>query len=431
MLTAGDTIALDIERPVAGGRMLARHGAQIVLVSGAIRESGWPRAWSASRDQWRTPRQWTSWSASPDRRPAEDWRCGGREYAHVAYERQRTLKAEVIADAFRRIGRLPLATPPPVLASPEAGYRMRARFHAANGRLGFFREGSHALCDATVTGQLSDGAVAWLAEAQQKLTPGLAGAIIAVELAENVPGRERAVHVEVRGSVDRRALMPLADGLTGLSAHGPSPAVEVLTGSPLVTDSLSTSAGGGRPALILSRHVRAFFQANRFLLEPLVHHVVSLLPPGSMADLYAGVGVFGLAAASTGHEPVTLVEGDPTSGANLESNARAFGGRVRVLRRSVEAALAGGLGPVRDLPGRSAADRPVRRRAGWRRAAGRAARRLRVVRRRHARARQPCPRRCGVRAHPAHGGRLPLNRARRDRRGVRSATNPAGKQVSR
>jgi len=294
MLTAGDTIALDIERPVAGGRMLARHGAQIVLVSGAI-----PGERVAARVE-RVARSVAHaetvdvLEASPDRRPAEDWRCGGREYAHVAYERQRALKADVIADAFRRIGRLPLATPPPVLASPETGYRMRARFHAANGRLGFFREGSHVLCDATVTGQLSDGAVAWLAEAQQKLTPELAGAIIAVELAENVPGRERAVHVEVRGSVDRRALMPLADGLTGLSAHGQSPAVEVLAGSPLVTDSLSTSAGGGLPALILSRHVRAFFQANRFLLEPLVHHVVSLLPPGSMADLYAGVGVFGL-----------------------------------------------------------------------------------------------------------------------------------------
>ena len=346
MLTAGDTIALDIERPVAGGRMLARHGGQIVLVSGAI-----PGERVAARVE-RVARSVAHaetvdvLEASPDRRPSEDWRCGGREYAHVAYERQLALKADVIADAFRRIGRLPLATPPPVLASPEAGYRMRARFHAANGRLGFFREGSHALCDATVTGQLADGAVAWLAAAQQKLTPQLASAIIAVELAENLPGRERAVHVEVRGSVDRRALMPLADGLTGLSAHGQSPAVEVLAGSPLVTDSLSTSAGGGLPALILSRHVRAFFQANRFLLEPLVHHVVNLLPPGPVADLYAGVGLFGLAAASTGHEPVTLVEGVPTSGANLESNARAFGGRVRLLRRSVEAALASGLGPV-------------------------------------------------------------------------------------
>jgi 23S rRNA (uracil1939-C5)-methyltransferase len=38
---------------------------------------------------------------------------------------------------------------------------------------------------------------------------------------------------------------------------------------------------------------------------------------------------------------VTLVEGDRTSGADLESNAGPYGGRVRILRRSVETALDG------------------------------------------------------------------------------------------
>ena len=36
MLTAGDLIELAIERPAAGGRMIARHEGQIVLVSGGI-----------------------------------------------------------------------------------------------------------------------------------------------------------------------------------------------------------------------------------------------------------------------------------------------------------------------------------------------------------------------------------------------------------
>ena len=346
MLSAGSTVTLDIERPVPGGRMLARHDGQVVLVSGAI-----PGERVAARVA-RVARSVAHADTvdvlvpSPDRRGAGDWRCGGREYAHIGYERQRALKAEVIGDAFRRIGRLPLAAPPEVIASPETGYRMRARFHAANGRLGFFREGSHALCDAGGTGQLSEGAVAWLAAAQQALAPRLAAAIVAVELAENVRGDERAVHVEVRDAVNHRELLPLGDGLTGLSAHGLSPAIEVVAGSPFVADHLSTSSGTGTPTLRLSRHVRSFFQANRFLLEPLLHHVLPLLAPGPVADLYAGVGLFGLAAATGGHEAVTLVEGDATSGADLETNAREFGGRVRVLRRSVEAALSGGLGPI-------------------------------------------------------------------------------------
>ncbi|HEX5635396.1 MAG TPA: RsmD family RNA methyltransferase, partial [Gemmatimonadales bacterium] len=73
-------------------------------------------------------------------------------------------------------------------------------------------------------------------------------------------------------------------------------------------------------------------------------HVASLVAGGPVLDLYAGVGLFGLAAAAAGHGPVTLVEGDRTSGADLERNAAAFAGRVRVLRRSVEAALSGRVG---------------------------------------------------------------------------------------
>jgi len=36
MLTSGQIITLDVERPVAGGRMLARHDGQVVLVAGTM-----------------------------------------------------------------------------------------------------------------------------------------------------------------------------------------------------------------------------------------------------------------------------------------------------------------------------------------------------------------------------------------------------------
>ena len=41
-----------------------------------------------------------------------------------------------------------------VAASPEDGYRMRARLHVRGARFGFFREGTHDLCDARATRQL-------------------------------------------------------------------------------------------------------------------------------------------------------------------------------------------------------------------------------------------------------------------------------------
>ena len=49
--------------------------------------------------------------------------------------------------------------PVDVTGSPEAGYRLRARLHVRDGRAGFFREGTHALCDAAPTGQLHPDAL--------------------------------------------------------------------------------------------------------------------------------------------------------------------------------------------------------------------------------------------------------------------------------
>src|SRR5436190_4181493 len=89
---------------------------------------------------------------SSDRRPPfVDPSCGGCLYAHVAYSRQLEIKSQVIADALGRIGRIAWPTPIGVAASPDEGYRMRSRLHIRGSRIGFFREGSHGLCDARAT----------------------------------------------------------------------------------------------------------------------------------------------------------------------------------------------------------------------------------------------------------------------------------------
>jgi 23S rRNA (uracil1939-C5)-methyltransferase len=339
MLTAGDTVTLDVERPVAGGRMLARHEGRVVLIAGTIPgERVVARVARVARSVAHADAVEVL-TASPDRRPAADWRCGGRDYAHIRYERQRALKAEIVADAFRRLGRLPLAAPPQVEPSPEQGYRLRARLHASSGQLGFFREGTHELCDAEATGQLSAGTVEWIRHAQQALPPQAASALAGVEIAENIPGSQRTAHLEVRGAVTPATWRPLVTGLTGLTAQGEARDAVVIAGTPTVTDRLPVSGAADAPAIELTRHTTAFFQANRFLLPWFVQHVVGFVTAGPVLDLYAGVGLFGLAAAAAGHGPVTLVEGDRISGADLEANAAACAGRVRVLRRSVEQAL--------------------------------------------------------------------------------------------
>src|SRR5205823_993478 len=93
--------------------------------------------------------------ASPKRRGVTaDPLCGGCLYAHVSYDHQQEIKAAVIADAFKRIAHFDTPAVIRVAPSPEDAYRMRARLHVRGGRVGFFREGTHQICDARQTRQL-------------------------------------------------------------------------------------------------------------------------------------------------------------------------------------------------------------------------------------------------------------------------------------
>ena len=199
MLAPGDLIELDVEKPAAGGRMIARHEGQVVLVLGGI-----PGERVRARVE-RVEKRLAFASAadiliaSADRRAVfADPLCGGCVYAHIEYPRQTALKSEVIADAFVRIGRIPLESPVAVATSRESGYRMRARLHVAGGRPGFFREGTHQLCDAGATGQLLPESVTAIEAALSALGAG-AGDVASIEISENVAADERALHLELTG----------------------------------------------------------------------------------------------------------------------------------------------------------------------------------------------------------------------------------------
>lgn len=342
-LQPGSVITVEIEKPAVGGRMLARHDGQVVLVSGAI---------PGERVQARIERVGRGvlfaetrevLDASADRRATSaDWRCGGNVFAHVAYARQADLKARIISDTLGRIGHVWLSAPPAVLRSPEHGYRTRSRLHARDRRLGFVLEGTHRLCDAGATGQLSPETLTWIVRAEQVMAQdGLSG-LTGVHVVENVEGDERVCHLHLTAGIDAAPFARLAEAghLTGLSAErADRVGVEQLMGGSSVTD-VVTMVGGDAALTVPLRHdVRAFFQGNRFLLEPLVRHVVGLVPPGPVVDLYAGVGLFGLALAAAGRPGVTLVEGDPVSGGDLAFNAASFGPQVTVHRLSVETFL--------------------------------------------------------------------------------------------
>ena len=340
MVTAGDIVPLTIEKPAAGGRMIARADRLVVLVAGAIPgervrariervAKGVAYATTVDIDD-----------VSADRRAADaDPLCGGCLYAHIAYPRQLELKSLVVADAFRRVAHLALPGDVTVVASPEEGYRMRARLHVRGRVCGFFREGTHELCDARQTRQLLPATVDLLdrlAGTDDSLPPGLRE----IEVTENLDASHRVVHLDFAADTPRpesQRLERLAamDGLTGLSSPWGS------FGDPHVTDTIRI---GDRPGVPLRRHVLAFFQGNRYLLHQLVAHVTGKIPLDADAiDLYAGVGLFAVTAASTRGARVTAVEGDRTAAADLTVNAAAAEGVVAV-HQSVEEFVASSAG---------------------------------------------------------------------------------------
>jgi 23S rRNA (uracil1939-C5)-methyltransferase len=332
-----------VEKPAAGGRMLARCEGQVLFVAGAI-----PGERIVARVE-RVERQLAFGTLvdvlepSPDRRvPTGDPYCGGCFYAHVSYPRQLQLKAALIADAFGRLGRLPLGSPVAVAASPEHGYRMRARFHVEAGRIGFYREGSHELCDARQTGHLRDAAIDAVAVFVDRIDRR-GCRVSTVVVAENLAGDARVVHAEAASgseiSDDALDEAVGAAGLSGCTVMRPDGRIGSM-GRPAVTDTLAALTGGRVPGGALQRHARAFFQANRFLLPDLVTTVLDAVPSsGGVIDLYAGVGLFAVSLAAAGRADVTAVEGDAASGHDLRVNAAALPHIVTVVRRSVEAFL--------------------------------------------------------------------------------------------
>ena len=317
--------------------MIARVDGQVVLVAGALPGE----RVSARIDRVGKGVAYAETVAvdepSSDRRdPHTDPLCGGCLYAYITYQRQLEIKSVVIADAFRRIARLSLPARVPVAPSPTTGYRMRARLHRRGRRLGFFREGTHDVCDARTTGQLLAATCDVLDRVGAALAAMATDTVREVEVTENVDASERVVHLQTAPDSQGSSLDTLASTIEHVTGMTMSVAAgcHVLRGSAHVTDQLVFA---NETTVRIRRHVLAFFQGNRFLLRDLAEHVSAQIPERSIVvDLYAGGGLFSVAAARLRHALVTAVEGDRVAADDLAANASSTDGAVTAVHQSVE-----------------------------------------------------------------------------------------------
>ena len=341
-LVPGQLIPLLVEKPAAGGRMIARVGGQIVLVSAAIPGERLTARVERIGKGVVYAQAMSVEDASADRRePFADLLCGGCLYAHIAYSRQLEIKSQIIADAFARIGRIVLPGPVPVAASRDDGYRMRARLHVRARRVGFFREGTNEICDARATRQLLPETADALDRVGAALQSLEVDQVREIEVSENIDASERVIHLDAAAPVDQARLASVGQiaGVTGLTINrfsggqqDFSPA-DTIAGDPRVTDTIEVAGTHVR----LRRHVLTFFQGNRYLIGDLVAHVIGLVEEGgTVVDLYAGAGLWAVGAALARGAHVTAVEGDRLGAFDLEANAVSANGGVVAVHQSVE-----------------------------------------------------------------------------------------------
>jgi tRNA/tmRNA/rRNA uracil-C5-methylase (TrmA/RlmC/RlmD family) len=191
------------------------------------------------------------------------------------------------------------------------------------------------LCSVAQTGQLAPAAEVVVDALNGQDRPLREAGAVTAELSENREGTQRALHVTIKDGGDGTALTPLGDlpGVTGLSwSREGSLRVMVVSGQAEVTESFVI----GDRHWHLTRNVRAFFQGNRFLLDRLVQYVCGQLHRGGVADLYAGVGLFSVAATALGHVPVVAVESDAVAGHDLRENGREWRGLLQTKVTAVE-----------------------------------------------------------------------------------------------
>jgi len=294
------TVDLHVTALAAGGDGVARDEGRVTFV---------PRTAPGDRVRVRLTKQTKSFArgelvevleASTDRvdPPCPHFKrgCGGCAWQHVARPAQLAAKQAIVAGALRK-----LAVPIEPVADPcpPLGWRRRARFHVAGGRVGLYREGSHDVLPI---------------DSCPQLVPALDAAYRAVAAA-SPPDGELALALGHKGEVV-------------VGVQKPWKLAEKLVGKAGIVGVLAGEASVGRPRIELEPGLQGgpwdFAQASAEGNAALIEHargalgrpqVVDKPPPfGFVLELYAGSGNLTRGFRADGWEVTTS---DLTPGCDL------------------------------------------------------------------------------------------------------------------
>jgi 23S rRNA (uracil1939-C5)-methyltransferase len=331
---------LELTAMAHGGAALGRHEGRVIFVPYAIPGERVRVELVDVHQRWARARLLEILQPSPHRvQPPCPYfgqdKCGGCQWQHIAYEEQLRLKGEVMADQLLRIGGLESPVEEPIGAEEPWSYRNQVQFYVTDdGHLGFLTLDSRAVIpveECYIIDPLLDDLwlaldMYWPQLYRLSLRCGAAtGEVMAVFELDHYEDFDIEVDFPVS------CVLLLADGETA-----------VLMGEPHFREEVA-----GREYRISAGSA---FQVNSGGAEALVALVRELLAPAgdeTLLDLYAGVGLFGLALAGEVGR-VIAVEADPGAAADFEFNARELA-NVELRQGEIRGALAGMQDPVQLL----------------------------------------------------------------------------------
>jgi 23S rRNA (uracil1939-C5)-methyltransferase len=333
---------LHIEKLIYGGSGLARHDGKAIFVPFTLPGESVEANITDDRGSYANAELLSVLETSPERTAPlcpHFGNCGGCHYQHVAYPRQLEIKSQILRESLERarISDIPAIS---TLSAEPFGYRNRIRLHIDrdSSQLAYKRRASNQNLIVTtcpIAAPLLQSALQSLQSAASTLQ--LAKHFTEIELFTNAAQDSVLISLVTSGA-PRPAIQAIQSLWPQLQSLVPQ-----LIGSALFSVDKPRQPGTlltqhGQPALTYTAAGRdyrvsfgAFFQVNRFLIDPLVNHVTentAQAATGTTAwDLYAGVGLFSAALAPRFRQ-IIAVESAPGSVHDLRHNLRGTQSRV-------------------------------------------------------------------------------------------------------
>ncbi|TAL28112.1 MAG: class I SAM-dependent RNA methyltransferase [Nitrospirae bacterium] len=299
-------MVIKAESAVYGGYVIARENG-VIFIRGAIPEELVDVSIEEKKRDYSIATVRKVIEPSPDRiePPCPVFGiCGGCQLQFISYEKQVSMKEEVLLDAVRRIGGIETALST-ALTDKNYHYRQRGQFKVSQkGKIGFYKEGSHDVVGIDECPLMINEINIFVRKLKDMNLSGLKELHISF-------GDSANALVKTRFSAEEAEKLIMDLGFSGIAFDN---------GESLGKDYIKLDLNG----LQYTVTPWSFFQAHWDLNRKVVALIINELQPMEgmrVLDLYSGAGNFSLPVAAHASQ-VIAVEGNPYAIEDGQRNAK-------------------------------------------------------------------------------------------------------------